>query len=325
MSHLCKRSVLISVIVPVYNSEKTIEKCLNSLEKQNFKNFEVIIVDDGSIDRTSRICKKIRNNNQNFYYYFQTNSGISNARNFGIEKANGKWIMFVDSDDFVANDFCSSAYKLVQNDKVDIGMFNYKIIANDVSLSRTKDESIKIISKQNAFRYMLLDSLSGSYVWNKIYKASLFEFIKFESNKYYEDLGIMYKIFDRATYFSYTSKTLYFYVQIQKSISHSLTPKKISDAYFYRKKVFYYINRFYPSLKGIVYPQMISNSIQFLYNCEDDREKKWIKKFLKDAPLTSAITYKYKLLLFLTKYMPKLSSFIEKKKSKKISNLEKFR
>ena len=70
---------------------------------------------------------------------------------------------------------------------------------------------------------------------------------------------------------------------------------------------------------------MISNSIQFLYNCEDDREKKWIKKFLKDAPLTSAITYKYKLLLFLTKYMPKLSSFIEKKKSKKISNLEKFK
>ena len=92
---------LISIIIPVYNVEKHIEQCLNSIKKQSYQNFEVIIVNDGSLDNTESICKRITQSDVRFRYFSKENGGVSSARNFGLDNANGHYITFIDGDDWV--------------------------------------------------------------------------------------------------------------------------------------------------------------------------------------------------------------------------------
>ena len=91
----------ISVVVPIYNSENSLDVCLESIVRQNYKNFEIILIDDGSTDKSQEICRQYQKEYQNVYYYYQLNSGVSVARNVGIDKATGDLIYFMDSDDIL--------------------------------------------------------------------------------------------------------------------------------------------------------------------------------------------------------------------------------
>ena len=116
MEHKC----LISIIVPVYNVESYLERCVNSIINQTYHNLEIILVDDGSPDGSGDLCDKLAKNDDRITVYHKKNGGLSDARNYGVQNANGEYITFIDSDDFVAKDYIEHLYSMIQEFNADI-------------------------------------------------------------------------------------------------------------------------------------------------------------------------------------------------------------
>lgn len=155
---------LISVVVPVYNVENYIEKCVNSLMNQTYKNIEIILVDDGSPDRSSTIIDGLAKMDQRIHVIHQKNKGVSAARNAGLERSTGDYIMFVDGDDWVDSDYVSYFLELVKETGTLIGMNK-----NNYSASRLKTTEKKYtVEAEKAIEWIYSDEIFVA-VWNKIY------------------------------------------------------------------------------------------------------------------------------------------------------------
>ncbi len=126
---------VISVIIPIYNSEQHIEKCLKSVADQEYQNFEVLMIDDGSTDCTAEICKHFANIDNRFKYFYKENGGVSSARNFGLSHANGEYIAFIDSDDFVNCDYLQALANPLND-------HSYSIVQSGIRLIRNGTESV---------------------------------------------------------------------------------------------------------------------------------------------------------------------------------------
>lgn len=161
---------LVSIIVPMYNVEKYIEKCITSLLEQTYKNCEIIIVNDGSEDKSSEIVEKIATQNGNIKIINQKNSGVSVARNTGIENANGDYIIFVDADDYLAKDFVEYMVKLIKmnNSEFAYSISNFK----KENEKETQNEFIKEISNEESVGLLLSPDVTVG-CWNKIYKRDM--------------------------------------------------------------------------------------------------------------------------------------------------------
>lgn len=304
---------LISIIVPVYNAENYIDKCLKSLLNQFYKNIEIIIIDDGSCDNTSKICKSFLEDKR-IKYFFQNNQGPAASRNKGLVEAKGEWVMFVDSDDIISPQFCEVALTSVKASNSDLGMFRFNVVEDNHTFKnisiKTKKDNYFTVSKERAFSFLLDDKISGSYLWNKIYKKDLFENIRFEVGKKYEDLGIMYKLFNIADSFVFIDEYLYFYIQRPDSVMHSTTVKDINDAFTYRYKQFLFIKKNYPHLVKKATPLMIFNSIQELIRCYGFayRNNRYnAKLIIKNYNFIEGLGLKYKIFYYILKLYIKFS------------------
>lgn len=207
--------VNVSVIVPVYNVEKYLDKCLNSLVNQDFDNYEIIIVNDGSPDNSETIINKYEKKYKDkVRSYKKKNGGISSARNFGLEKSTGSYLMFVDSDDYVATNYISSLYnEAISND--------YDIVMCDV-IKKFEDKE-EILHAMNCNDKNTINNylLSLPATWNKIYKKSLFN----DNGIIYpvgvncgEDLTTTVRLLINTKNIGYINKPLYYYVQRDNSI-----------------------------------------------------------------------------------------------------------
>lgn len=178
---------LVSVIVPVYNSEKYIERCINSLTFQTLQDIEIIVINDGSTDDSDNICKRLEKKDQRVHYFFQENKGVSAARNKGLNMATGEWITFVDSDDWVEPTMCEHAYRAAVNSDADIVMWAFwadvaeksrkqhfvKLCPGDVTSSKTLIQS-KIISRY-ADGDIKGNFISAGATWGKMCRRNLLE------------------------------------------------------------------------------------------------------------------------------------------------------
>lgn len=174
---------LITVIVPVYNAEHTIEKCVNSIIKQTYSNLQIILVNDGSKDKSIELCKKIQKNDDRILVIDKENEGVSNTRNKGIDMATGEYIIFVDSDDFIENNMIEILYNNIQG--YDFCTCNYYVIKNNKKKEKSDIESYEINSGETNeyIEKMQKDMLFNSPV-NKIYKTEIIKQnnIRFEEN-----------------------------------------------------------------------------------------------------------------------------------------------
>lgn len=181
---------MVSIIVPVYNVEKFIEKCVNSLQKQDYTNIEIILVDDGSPDSSAAIIDRLAAEDKRVKAIHQKNQGVSTARNTGIQAASGEYLMFVDGDDWVDTDYVSYFLNLVTELKCDIGMDT-----NNYSLASTKSSDVKYkISAEKTMEWIYLGQVFVA-VWNKIYKTSLLRdnCISFNKDIWYGE-GMLFNI-----------------------------------------------------------------------------------------------------------------------------------
>lgn len=205
----------ISVLVAAYNVADFLPTCLDSILNQTFQDFEVIIVDDGSTDKTPSICQKYAEKSPKVKVIHQKNQGLSAVRNIGIQKSKGEYICFIDGDDYIAKKYLEKLFQQLSENSADISVCNYKTIPK----SPVKDFEMQIISGEEATIKLLTEQENYQIVsWNKLYKKSLFKNIEFPLNQKHEDSLTTYKILSKAQKITFLNESLYIYRQRPGSI-----------------------------------------------------------------------------------------------------------
>lgn len=222
----------ISLVMPVYNVEKFLNKALASVENQTFKDFEMIIVDDGSSDKSYEIAEEFCSKNTNFKLIKQENSGPAAARNTGVSHCKGEYIAFMDSDDYLEKNFLEELYNLAQKTGADIACCNFNMYFPNKNLKvyMPFNSLPGVYTKSKALRKLILDIGVHYFIWNKLYKKELFleRNIKFD-DMYFEDISTSPRLFYFAKTVAFTSKALYNYTMRENSILHSINAKKVND------------------------------------------------------------------------------------------------
>ena len=207
----------VSIIVPVYNVEKYIEKCLLYIKDQTLKDFECLIINDGTKDNSIKVAKDAVGTDTRFKFYDKENGGLSDARNYGIEKASGEYLCFVDSDDYIASNMLELAYKMGKEHDSDIVCFDMYYVYEDGSLQYSWGCDYKGVSNYKDNKEIIFSNNSAN---NKLYKASFMKDKRFFKGMWYEDLAVIPVWIAKANNMAHVYKPLYYYVQRQGSITH---------------------------------------------------------------------------------------------------------
>lgn len=214
----------ISVIVPVYNCEKYIAYCIESILKQTYKNFELIIIDDGSTDLSGAICDGFISDKR-VQVYHQNNRGLSYARNLGCEKAVGTHVLFVDSDDYLQNNSLAYFVEIYSKTKADIIVADFfRAYNHRITITNCTDIQYSEINKENAIGKLFStthDAFKFGTAWGKMFDINLLKKFPFPVGKLWEDVFILYRLYDDAKHIVFTNEILYFYFQNMNGITGS--------------------------------------------------------------------------------------------------------
>lgn len=215
-------NALISIIIPVYNVEKYLERCLKSVVQQSYYNLEIILINDGSTDKSAVICDSYELVDERIKVIHKGNGGLSDARNAGLAIAKGNYISFLDSDDWIHKDYILELYKIASENKSDISVCNFKevYLEDKISVEDTfSNANISVFSNLEALSQLTNELyVQFTIACAKLYKKELFDGIEFPFSKLHEDEYTTYKVIAKANKVVYTSKQLYFYYKRPDSI-----------------------------------------------------------------------------------------------------------
>ncbi len=207
----------ISIIVPVYNVGELVSKCVDSLLRQTFSNFEIILVDDGSTDGTGKICDGFTDSRITVYH--KENGGLSDARNYGIERSNGNYLTFIDSDDYVKETYLEYLYNLLQSSpEYKVSACNHTVVRGDRYENNASGEGVLRFDTKNAFASALYHEEIDVSAWGKLYCRSIFETIRFPKGRLYEDTYIFGDVLKNTPGIIYGYESQYYYVHRNTSI-----------------------------------------------------------------------------------------------------------
>jgi len=232
---------LISVIIPVYNVEKYLLRCLSSVSSQTYKNIEILAVNDGSKDNSINILSEYLKKDNRLVIIDQKNQGLSGARNSAIKIAKGKYLIFLDSDDYIKEELIEEVYENILKESADIAVYGYDKIKEDGTLIAKPDFGNNIFEHDEAIKKILSLAISPM-ACNKMYKKSLFieNNIFYPLRKLHEDVGTTYKLFWNAKKIISMSKSYYYWIIRDGSITSKTTYKHVNDIFelFHEKKYF---------------------------------------------------------------------------------------
>lgn len=223
----------ISIIVPIYNVEKYLEKCLESILGQTFKDFELILVDDGSPDNCGSICDRYLKLDSRVKVIHKENGGLSSARNAGLDIAIGEYVGFVDSDDWIDTNMYEILYSMAKETDADIIQCKFKELYNENNINiKINTSKFKLIDKFEALNN-LIDygemHVQMVVAWNKLYKKNLFDEIRFPNGKIHEDEFTTYKLLYKSKKVALIGNELYYYRQTPNSIMNAKFNKNRLD------------------------------------------------------------------------------------------------
>ena len=226
----------LSIIVPVYNVEQYLEKCICSILVQSFKDFELILINDGSTDNSGFLCEQYAKKDRRICIIHQENGGLSAARNAGIDIAAGEYITFVDSDDWIEPDTYELAVAFLQQNQLEVVCFDFYTVRNDKKHYRPMYDSDKIFKGNEALNDILKEKIDNSSV-DKLYLRSLFEDLRYPVGRVFEDVALTYKVLAKAKRIGYLHKPLYHYVKRKTSIiGTSFSAQKRWDRFLAHKE-----------------------------------------------------------------------------------------
>ena len=217
---------LISIIIPVYNVEKYIEKCVTCLTAQTYKNIEIILIDDGSTDDSGIICDALAKTDDRIVVLHQENSGVSAARNNALDIMKGDYVTFVDSDDYVDDHFIECLYTALKSNNADISTCGHYRVEFDGTLKKIyhlsdNPEDIICLSGKDSIMNMFYEKICSASSGSKLYKREIFDNLRYPGYIMGEDTFIVYHTFKKAALIAHTNKPLYYYVQHSASVTNS--------------------------------------------------------------------------------------------------------
>ena len=233
---------LLSVIVPVYNVEKYLKRCLESILVQSWNDYEIILVDDGSTDSSAQICDLYAEKYEMIRVIHKENKGLSDTRNRGIEEASGEYVYFPDSDDWLEPNTFSELSDVIEELTYDIISFNREFVTSEEDKLISAKSRIQKLSGKQALLEMLKQRDVTGFANDKIYRKKLFldNDIEFPVGKYYEDLGTNYKLFLKATKVYVTNQKYYHYlITNPDSITQSWNEQKLQDMFGFYREIYY--------------------------------------------------------------------------------------
>lgn len=214
---------LISIIVPVYNVERYLRECIESILNQTYSTFELILVDDGSTDFSYKICQEYATVDKRIKLYQKENGGLSDARNYGLNYVDGKYIVFIDSDDYVEKQFIEVLYGSIKKYSSDIATVAYRRVTDDgeIFYDIAPGKKSECWSNREALKLMLYQKIVSISAWSKMYSTEVFKDVRFPKGKLYEDILTVPKLFLNAKKISYEYKPLLNYRVREGSITAS--------------------------------------------------------------------------------------------------------
>lgn len=219
---------ILSIIVPVYNCESTIERCIDSILKSKYNNFEILIINDASQDNSKNIIEsRYLNNDRIEIINLSENRGVSFCRNLGIENARGKYITFVDADDYITESMYSNMMGIIYKHNVDCCICDYSEVFSNGSIQKSKYKYENIIlNREETIKKYLIDDISPA-IWDKIFKADILKkYVRFnEDLKVGEDILFCLDFFYRVENIYLLNEINYFYIQQEQSVMHVVSPK----------------------------------------------------------------------------------------------------
>lgn len=252
---------LVSVIVPVYNVEKYLSICIKSIIGQTYSNLQIILIDDGSPDKSADICDDWSKKDSRITVIHKKNGGLSDARNVGIAHAKGDYVCFVDSDDILAPDYISSLYNAIIKFNVKLSVCDIQCFRdNEINKFVVKEHNIHVFTSEQA----LADIIHGgkeirAIACNKMYGKEILQNECFVYGKHHEDEFFTYRIIDKTEKIAYVDAPLYFYRQHEGSIMSTFTIKRLDalEAYLERMQL---LKEKYPRL-------YVEDKISFCISC----------------------------------------------------------
>lgn len=230
-----QKNDLISIIVPIYNVEKYLRMCLDSIENQTYSNLEVLLIDDGSTDDSGKICQEYVARDSRFRYIKKENGGASDARNFGIDRASGEYLSFVDSDDWLAPTYVEDLYQSAIRTHADTVVAHYTIYNEEdrhyhvhiwddyYERTYTGKELVLELPSLELNGYIFITS------WGILFNRRLFKHIRFPKGKVIEDSWTNYKLFFKSERITYIHKEIYFHREGIRSVGSSVNEKLLTD------------------------------------------------------------------------------------------------
>ncbi len=267
---------LISVIVPVYQVEAYLDRCMASLLAQTYENLEIILVDDGSPDGCPGLCDSYAQKDRRVRVIHQDNRGLSGARNTGIEAAGGDYLAFVDSDDYVSRDFIRTLYELLEETGCAISQCRFAYVKGE-PLRGTKDRDYHMYRGES-----LMGQLYGPeeeatcfvVAWNKLYKRELFAGIRYPLGRIHEDEATTYRLFHEGKKLVFTERILYgYYTENAGSITAVFSRKRLQWLTAQEERILFFQENGYERLLPAAYRKLCDACITFYLRCTKETEE----------------------------------------------------
>ena len=211
----------ISVIVPAYNVENYIEKCIVSLLRQTFQDFELLLVDDGSTDHTPEIFDELKKRDDRITVFHKQNGGLSDARNYALDRMNGEYVTFVDGDDYVADQYLALLYEMINQDNVQISMVRAQKVLVDEDAKPDGGGAYEVLPVSECVKRMLRREGVSHTACGKLYERTIWKELRFPKGRLYEDYLTIFSAYALAAHVGVASTRLYYYVQRGGSIMHN--------------------------------------------------------------------------------------------------------
>lgn len=311
---------IISIVIPVYNSFQYIDRCLDSVINQDFEQIEVCLVDDGSTDGSGEICDKYAKKYSNISVYHKKNEGASLARRYGLEKARGEYVTFVDSDDWISSDYVSRLYSLIETYNVSVGACAVQRVRIGVK------PEIKEIDYQSIL--ISFDSLIPRFFkyefwgfWGKIYLKSCLEDLIFPVATLSEDYYVMAQLFNKERQMAYTEEPLYYYEYHENSLSHQKLSKRAFEEFANVKAVYDYTCENMPEYADYALSNVVETCVKLFTLSKSGRDREqykseysFISSFLRRKAILiircKPLNNKVKFIAFLYLISKRISSFV---------------
>jgi glycosyltransferase involved in cell wall biosynthesis len=299
----------ISIIVPVHNAEQYLRQCIDSILVQSFKDFELILINDGSTDKSGEICDEFARVDTRIKVIHKEYGGVSSARNIGLSTAVGKYIAFVDSDDYIDKDMYKELYRLCLETNSDIAICKLGREVDGKLINKTNEEFIKEMDNIEAIRELFNGILYRFSLCNKLFKSICFKDIVFPEGRIHEDLSTTYKLFANSKKAIFTNYIGYIYVKRDNSILTSKFNAKRLDAFIAWDEIIIFMKKSYLELSKEVATSFVYGCIDNIFytlnqvkNTTDKRNllisiQKCIRKHFKFIIQGNNLSIKYKCLI----------------------------